>query len=51
MLTPDDFGMCLIDYMFESDSLPEILYFFNQLGLESDVTLEMFALSLFENIK
>ncbi|CAD8073915.1 unnamed protein product [Paramecium sonneborni] len=51
ILTVDDFGMCLIDYMLDSDSLPELLYFFNQLGLNEDVQLEVFAQSLFENIK
>ncbi|CAD8160742.1 unnamed protein product [Paramecium pentaurelia] len=51
LLTVDEFGMCLVDYMFDSDSLPEILYFFNQLDLNEDVQLEMFAQSLFENIK
>ncbi|CAK71913.1 unnamed protein product (macronuclear) [Paramecium tetraurelia] len=51
LLTVDDFGMCLVDYMLDSDSLPELLYFFNQLGLNEDVQLEMFAQSLFQNIK
>lgn len=44
-------GMCVMDFMFESDSLPEIVLYFNQLNFTDEATLEGFAKGLFDNIR
>jgi len=41
--------MCLMDFLLEGDSLPEIVILFNELC--ETQTLEVFAHSLFDNIR